>query len=130
MTVLAFFALFANTSFEISAQSLFVVDFSSFSRCDLSHALEKGSKKSFLSSSLGLFRLLRVFLRLTSSSTSLFVASKHDLIGDLLDVVLDSLGLVLVFEAESLVFDDLALLFLESLSGGALWLLLLGGHFR
>jgi len=65
-----------------------------------------------------------------SNQSYLFVASKHDLIGDLLDVVLDSLGLVLVFEAESLVFDDLALLFLESLSGGALWLLLLGGHFR
>jgi len=59
----------------------------------------------------------------------LFVASKHDLIGDLLDVVLDSLGLVLVFEAERLVFDDLALLFLEGLGGGALWLFLLGGHF-
>lgn len=91
MRKLAFFAFFANTRFEVSAQTLFVVDFSISIHCELSHTLEKGSKKSFLSSSFGLFSLLCVFLCLHCSSTSLYVATKHDLIGYCLDVVLNGL---------------------------------------
>ena len=61
--------------------------------------------------------------------TYLFGASIHDLGRDLFDIVLDSLGLVFVFETERLVLDNLRLLFLESLGRRSLLLGLFGWHF-
>ena len=47
--------------------------------------------------------------------TYLLVSSVHDLVGDLLDVVLDGLRLVLVLQAEGLVLDNLLLLLVSEM---------------
>ena len=64
----------------------------------------------------------------SATPTYLLVAAVHDLIADLLHVVLHSLRLVLVLQTERLVLDDLGLLLLNSLGGGALLFLLFGRH--
>ena len=47
--------------------------------------------------------------------THLFLSTVHDLISDLLDILLHSFGFVFVLETEGLVLDDLRFLFLECL---------------
>ena len=50
------------------------------------------------------------------NNTYAFPATEHRLVRHLFDIVLHGLGLIFVLEAESLVFDQLGFLFLESLS--------------
>ena len=54
-------------------------------------------------------------------------ATLHDLVGDLLHIVLNHLRLVLVLESKGLIFDKFGLLFLNSLGRRSL-LILLGRH--
>ena len=73
---------------------------------------------------------IRINVVFSTSNTYFLLTALHDLICDLLDVLLNSLRFVLVFEAKCLVFDNLLLLLVDGLGGRTFVLLLswLGWH--
>lgn len=119
VTILALLAFLTNTGLEIGTQCLLLVDFTVFIDCQLNDTLEQRSEEGFLSSRLLLLFLLLMFgFFLSLNSTLSIMATVHNLVRHLLDITLNFLRLVSVFKTESLVFDDLLLLLLESLVRG------------